>query len=67
MTWIKSGRCESNACVEAAIAGDEILVRSSDASPVLRFTREEWVAFVGGVRDGDFDFGLTEAPPTIAG
>jgi hypothetical protein len=57
-TWVKSGRCEAASCVEVALAGDEILVRSSDASPVLRFTRAEWVAFVGGVRDGDFDFGL---------
>jgi hypothetical protein len=25
---------------------------------MVHFTREEWIAFVGGVRDGDFDFGL---------
>ena len=41
---------------------DGILVRSSvdPAAGTLHFTRDEWVAFVGGVRDGDFDFGLIE-------
>jgi hypothetical protein len=62
MPWVKSGRCETSSCVEVAFAGDEVLVRSSAdvASPTLRFTAAEWRAFVGGVRDGDFDFGLIE-------
>ncbi len=65
-TWVKSRRCDSATCVEVAFADNEILVRSSaiDASPVLRFSTAEWVAFVGGVRDGDFDFGLVKASPT---
>lgn len=58
--WVKSNRCEASSCVEVAYVANEILVRSSDTSPVLRFTPEEWVAFVGGVRDGDFDFGLVD-------
>jgi hypothetical protein len=64
MTWVKSRRCESSSCVEVAFVDDEILVRSSaqSDSPVLRFTADEWVAFVGGVRDGDFDFGLALSP-----
>jgi hypothetical protein len=33
---------------------------------VLRFTVTEWVAFVGGVRDGDFDFGLVDERPVTA-
>ena len=61
IAWIKSRRCEANACVEVAHAGDEILVRNSaDEASVLRFTPAEWIAFLGGVRDGDFDFGLVE-------
>lgn len=58
--WVKSGRCESASCVEVAVVGEEILVRNSTdtTGPVLTFTRDEWVAFVGGVRDGDFDFGF---------
>lgn len=69
IAWVRSRRCEANACVEAARAGDEILVRSSTdaAGPVLRFTADEWIAFVGGVRDGDFDFGLTDQQTASAG
>jgi hypothetical protein len=35
---------------------DVVLVRNSKDpnGPVLRFTRAEWEAFVGGVEDGDF-------------
>jgi hypothetical protein len=68
MPWAKSRRCDTNACVEVALAADEILVRSSadTEGPVLRFTRAEWIAFIGGVRDGDFDFGLVR-PATVAG
>ena len=59
VAWVKSRRCESSWCVEVAATPDgAILVRNSadPAGPVLSFTRDEWVAFVGGVRDGDFDF-----------
>jgi Domain of unknown function (DUF397). len=68
ITWIKSRRCESNACVEVAFTGDAVLVRNSTekASPVLRFTTAEWVAFVAGVRDGDFDFGLIDERTSAA-
>jgi Domain of unknown function (DUF397). len=62
LTWIKSRRCESHACVEVAATADSILVRNSTDpdGPTLRFTPAEWIAFLGGVRDGDFDFGLVE-------
>lgn len=64
LTWVKSRRCETSSCVEVAFVDEEILVRSSaiTASPVLRFNMAEWTAFVGGVRDGDFDF--VPAPPS---
>ncbi len=40
----------------AALPGDEIALRDSkhDSSPVLRFTPDEWDAFVAGVLDGQF-------------
>lgn len=62
-TWVKSGRCDTNACVEAVLATDGVWVRNSanPTGPVLSFTKQEWIAFLGGVLDGDFDFGLT--PP----
>ncbi|WP_427422649.1 DUF397 domain-containing protein [Lysinibacillus fusiformis] len=56
--WIRSSRCDSGTCVEARRVGDVIEVRDSkaDDGPVLRFTPEEWAAFTGGVRAGEFEF-----------
>ena len=45
-------------CVEVAgLSGGEVGVRNSrDAGgAVLRFTPDEWHAFIGGVRNGEFD------------
>jgi hypothetical protein len=57
--WIKSSASTGNgACVETtSIKEDEILVRNSrdHEGPVLSFTKAEWVAFVAGVKAGEFD------------
>jgi Domain of unknown function (DUF397) len=57
--WVKSSLSFSNSnCVEVANLPDgEIGVRHSKdpESPVLRFTSGEWHAFLGGVRNGEFD------------
>ncbi len=57
--WVKSSFSFSNGnCVEvASLADGEVGVRNSRDSggPVLRFTPEEWHAFLGGVRNGEFD------------
>ena len=57
--WVKSSLSFSNGnCVEvASLPDDEIGVRNSrDAQgAVLRFTPDEWHAFLGGVRNGEFD------------
>ena len=57
--WTKSSLSFSNSnCVEvASLPGGEIGVRHSKHSegPVLRFTPDEWHAFLGGVRNGEFD------------
>ena len=45
-------------CVEvASLPAGEIGVRNSrdSAGPVLKFTPGEWHAFLGGVRNGEFD------------
>ncbi|WP_188188584.1 DUF397 domain-containing protein [Nonomuraea sp. SYSU D8015] len=45
-------------CVEFAVsAGGEVLVRDSKnpTGPVLTFTKAEWRAFIGGVRNSEFD------------
>ena len=57
--WIKSSLSYANGnCVEVAtLPGGEIGVRNSrdSAGPVLRFTPDEWHAFLGGVQNGEFD------------
>jgi hypothetical protein len=57
--WVKSSLSYANHnCVEVASLPDrEIGVRNSRdaAGAVLRFTPDEWDAFLGGVRKGEFD------------
>lgn len=57
--WIKSSLSNgASTCVEtASIKQDEILVRNSrdPEGPVLAFTKAEWVAFIAGVKAGEFD------------
>jgi hypothetical protein len=58
-SWTKSSLSFSNSnCVEVAnLLNGEIGVRDSKDSEgaVLRFTPGEWHAFLGGVRNGEFD------------
>jgi hypothetical protein len=63
-TWVKSSLSFAQGnCVEVSDQpGGTIGVRNSRDSkgPVLRFTPDEWQAFLGGVRNGEFDdFGRT--------
>jgi Domain of unknown function (DUF397) len=57
--WVKSSLSFSNGnCVEvASLPGGEIGVRNSKDTQgaVLRFTPDEWYAFLDGVRKGEFD------------
>ena len=56
--WRKSSLSTTNGCVEVAFVGDRVAVRDSKqqgGGPVLEFTAAEWAAFLGGVRDGEFD------------
>jgi hypothetical protein len=62
--WIKSSLSFANGnCVEVSDQPEGTIgVRNSRESegPVLRFTPDEWQAFLGGVRKGEFDdFGRT--------
>ncbi|MFI6758265.1 MULTISPECIES: DUF397 domain-containing protein [Micromonospora] len=57
--WYKSSRSGPNCdnCVEVAFVSGAIAVRDSKntAGPALIFTPDEWDAFVGGAKDGEFD------------
>lgn len=59
VTWRKSTRSNAQTnCVEVAELPDGgYAVRDSKdpAGPALIFTRDEWSAFVGGAKDGEFD------------
>ena len=63
-SWVKSSLSFANGnCVEvASLPGHTIGLRNSrDAEgPVLRFTPDEWHAFLGGARKGEFDSFGTE-------
>ena len=57
--WVKSRRSGPTGgnCVEVAfLAGGEVAVRNSrhPDGPALVFTAQEWDAFVGGAKDGEF-------------
>ena len=57
--WVKSSLSFSTGnCVEvASLAGGEVGLRNSrdPDGPVLRFTSDEWHAFLGGAQNGEFD------------
>jgi hypothetical protein len=57
--WRKSSRSGpySDNCVEVAFVDSAVALRDSKdpTGPILLFTPEEWLAFVGGTRDGEFD------------
>jgi len=57
--WIKAAGSGPNGnCVEVLrTINDEFLVRNSRTPeiPALVYTAAEWDAFVGGVKDGEFD------------
>jgi hypothetical protein len=58
MQWRKSSRSNSEGnCVEFRHLSETVQIRDSKdpCGPALAFTPAEWSAFVGGVKDGEFD------------
>ena len=56
-TWHIARRCETGGCVEVGILGESVMIRST-ADPegvCVTISRNEWLVFVAGVKDGDFD------------
>jgi hypothetical protein len=56
--WKKSTRSSgSGQCVEVGITDEGVAVRDTKdrSKPAHIYTRAEWDAFIGGVKDGEFD------------
>ena len=57
--WFKSSRSGPNCdnCVEVAFVSGAVAVRDSKnpGGAALVFTPDEWSAFVGGAKDGEFE------------
>jgi hypothetical protein len=58
--WVRPGRCDNvndSNCVEVYDTGYALLVRNSASpqGPQVRFTPDEWVAFVDAVKAGTYD------------
>ncbi|GAA3343396.1 DUF397 domain-containing protein [Amorphoplanes nipponensis] len=55
--WRRSGGVQTEAAVEVALLDGGVAVRDSRKpdGDVLFFTPDEWDAFVGGAKDGEFD------------
>jgi hypothetical protein len=55
--WRITSQCESGGCVGVARDQEFVVIgnSSSPEAPVSRFTRQEWRAFIAGVKLGDFD------------
>jgi Domain of unknown function (DUF397) len=57
--WRRASFCASGECVEVSFRGDLIRVRGTNdyqtPNRVLTYTRDEWGAFIAGVKAGEFD------------
>jgi Domain of unknown function (DUF397) len=58
IAWISSRACNNSACVQVAhLPGGHVALRDSKdtSKPAHVFDREEWSAFLSGVKNGEFD------------
>jgi Domain of unknown function (DUF397) len=56
--WVRSRACSSDGCVEVAhLADGSVAIRDSkdERKPAHVFGRDEWSAFITGVKKGEFD------------
>lgn len=59
--WARSRACSTDGCVEVAqLPGGHVALRDSkDVSRAPHvFDRDEWAAFIAGVKNGEFDLPL---------
>jgi len=57
VSWRVARLCNAGNCVKIATNGVEFFIGDSKApgGAVLAYSRDEWTAFVDGVKRGDFD------------
>ena len=56
LMWHMGRPCDHGACVEIAVAGEEVLVRSSvNPGLLLSLSRDEWREFLASAKEGWFD------------
>jgi hypothetical protein len=57
LLWHVAKLCNAGNCVQIATNGVEYFIgdSKSPAKPVLSYSRSEWITFVEGVKQGDFD------------
>jgi len=57
LSWRVALMCNAGNCVKVAARNDTVFIGDSKSpnSPILSYSRDEWLSFVEGVRRGDFD------------
>ncbi|MBG0567905.1 DUF397 domain-containing protein [Actinoplanes aureus] len=57
LAWQKSSYCGNSTCVEVAFTASFVALRDAKdvSKPALLYSHEEWVAFLAGVKTGEFD------------
>jgi predicted secreted Zn-dependent protease len=57
LNWHVSRTCDGGACVKVASHGDLVVFGNTTqpGGPVYTYTKTEWIDFVAGVKQGDFD------------
>ncbi len=57
LSWRIAKGCDAGNCVRVAPHDEMIIIGDTKRphGPVLSYDRAEWVAFVEGIRQGDFD------------
>ena len=53
-TWKRSSFCGNSSCVEIVDTGSYVHIKDKE-NYTVSFTREEWDAFIKGVKAGEFD------------
>jgi hypothetical protein len=57
--WRRSSFCSKGGCVYVARDGDHIHIADHPDGTAMRFSIDEWTAFVAGVKAGEFDTAQT--------